>query len=342
MGEFDGLLLSLKQQIIQPVTSKAHRFEEEPALWLFSPPQSTLSLKDVINKRKILILSTHQLSLGDDLAGFIGALVINFAIRALGDQENLPEEQRVPLYLIADEFQSIPCVRWEVFLQQIRKLGGVPGLGTQSLSSLRKFDQFLPSIIFSGIQTLVSYQVTGEDAKELSEREFARSAGGPGMESLLNLDPHQAWIRTIDKDKRPLRPFLVNMRKPFVPNESMIAQVLARRHEYSIPFEQAKQQAKANLKNWMQTYNINGIVSDGGSTTLQSKSFPAEGAPADSVPHYVNRPSALTAYLPEGLHDIIAAPQPRARREAKAMPYQPSSPDTEYLKTALPGRADTV
>jgi hypothetical protein len=342
MGEFDNLLVSLRQQIIQPVTSKAHRFEEEPAIWLFSPPQSTLSLKDVITKRKILILSTHQLSLGDDLAGFIGALVINFAIRALGDQENLPIEQRVPLYLIADEFQSIPCVRWEVFLQQIRKLGGVPGLGTQSLSSLRKFDPFLPSIIFSGIQTLFSFQVTGEDAKELSEREFARTAGGPGMESLLNLSPYQAWIRTIDENKTPLRPFLVNMRKPFDPDDSMAAQVLARRRDYAIPLEQAKEQAQSNLKQWMQTYNINSMVSDGGSATLQTKPYVSPDMPVASSPQYANRPSALTSDLPEGLHDVIAAPQPRARRQTKSMPYKPSTPDTEYLKTAMPRPVDSA
>lgn len=342
MGEFDHLMPSLRQQIIQPVTSKAHRFEEEPALWLFSPPRSTLSLDDVINKRKILILSTHQLSLGDDLAGFIGALVVNFAIRALGEQEFLPIDQRIPLYLIADEFQSIPCVRWQVFLQQMRKLGGVPGLGTQSLSSLRKFDPHLPSIIFSGVQTLVTFQVNGEDAEELSKREFARTAGGPGMESLINLDPYQAWIRTIDENGRPLRPFLVNLRTPIDPDESIINRAMALRRDYAVPLEIAKEQASSSLRHWMQVYNLTNMVSDGGSAALQTKPFVSSDSPAAAQPQFANRPSALTADLPEGLHDVISAPQPSGRRQIKKMPYQPSVPDPIYLKTASPDAAEST
>jgi hypothetical protein len=334
MGEFDHLMLSLRQQIIQPVTSKAHRFEEEPALWLFSPPQSTLSLDEVINKRKILILSTHQLSLGDDLSGFIGALVVNFAIRALGEQEFLPIEERIPLYLIADEFQSIPCVRWQVFLQQMRKLGGVPVLGTQSLSSLRKFDPHLPSIIFSGVQTLVSFQVTGEDAEELSKGEFIRTGGGPGMESLINLDPHQAWIRTISEDKHTLLPFLVNLRPQIDPDESIITRAMALRRDYAVPLGIAKAQASSSLREWMQAYNITNMVSDGGSAVLQNKTFVATDASGAASPQYANRPSALTADLPEGLHDVIAAPQTNGRRQTKKLDFQPSVPDPTYLRAA--------
>jgi hypothetical protein len=340
MGEYDHLLPSLRQQIIQPVTSKAHRFEEEPALWLFSPPESTLSLDEVIRKRKILILSTHQLSLGDDLAGFIGALVVNFAIRSLGEQELLPIEERIPLFLIADEFQSIPCVRWQVFLQQMRKLGGVPGLGTQSLSSLRKFDPHLPSIIFSGVQTLVAFQVNGEDAEELSKREFARTAGGPGMESLINLDPYQAWIRTIDEGGRPLRPFLVNLRKPIEPDDAAAGRVMARRRRYAVPLPMAKEQSLSNLRRWMQNYNLNNLLSDGGGALLPIQPHAGTGSTAAAAPRYADRPSALTADLPEGLHDIISAPQSR-RRQTKPMPYQPSAPDPEYLKSVIPGAEES-
>lgn len=331
MGEFDILQPNLLQQIIQPVTSKAHRFEEEPAKWLFSPPQSTLSLHDIISQRKILILSTHQLSLGDDLAGFIGAFVVNSALRALGAQEMLPFAERVPLYLISDECQSIPAVRWDLLIQQMQKLGGVPGLGTQSLSTMRKFDPRLPSTIFSGVQTVFSFQVNSEDAIELSEGELMRTAGGPGKESLITLKPYHAWVRTINEEKTPLQPFLVKLNDPIEPDPGIIEQVMSLRRNYSVPIDFAKNECSEVLNQWMQSYNLNRVVSDGGGAPLEIKSSIGENTPSPA-PQYANRPSALTADLPEGLHDIISAPQPRGRRAVKPMPLKTSVPDSAYMK----------
>ncbi len=117
--------------------SKAYRFRETPLLPLLSCPRAVLDLGQVLSERRLLIINTSPAHIGTEEADFLGSLLLNLLLRQLVQQGQHAPEQRVPLVVIVDEFQTYSGVPWAEWEQQVRKWGGSVVLGTQSLAALR-------------------------------------------------------------------------------------------------------------------------------------------------------------------------------------------------------------
>lgn len=246
-SEFDGLSRYFREQIVQPVLSKAYRFEEEPMLTLFSCPDSRLDLQQVFRERQVLVVNTGKNRYGSEISDFVGSLLINVALMELVRQGEARPEDRIPVALVVDEFQTFCGVDWAALLQQMRKYGGRLVLGTQSLSSLRQQDAAIPEIILSGVYSLFAFAMNGEDAQYLARCELSQAHGGPDADTLISLEPFRAYVRLEREDGRMAHPFYFHSRPPPEADEPRAALVRRLRARYSLPMEEAADRARQML-----------------------------------------------------------------------------------------------
>jgi hypothetical protein len=237
-----------RETIIQSVLYKAHRFEEIPMLPLFSCPRSALDLRSVIEDRKILIVNTRMSRHGTELSNFVGSLIVNILLRELARQGEEALEERTPVMVIIDEFQTFTGVPWQELLAQMRKYGGRVVIGTQSFASLRQNGNgHLPGIITSGVHSLFAFLMNGEDADYLTRYELSRDKGGPGPDTLTNLEPFRAYVRMVREDGGLTRPFYFESAPP-PPYSSFAAdEIWKKRAAYSIPYDAALREARAKI-----------------------------------------------------------------------------------------------
>lgn len=244
-GEYARITPSQRDQVISPVLSKAHAFERSPAIRrLVGQPRSTVHLYEAIRSHKIIILNTNSGVLGDDLAGFIGSLFLNVMRRVITRQAMLRREERVQVSVIADEFQTMTGTDFGALLGELQKNGGNFVLGTQALDNVRRIDQSgaLIGAIFAGVATTVALRVNGDDARYLAERELDVERLNP--ESLINLPPHHAYIKTIGDDGRTIPVYSLEIASPLTPDSKIVAAINARRSAYTLPAEKAERLSK--------------------------------------------------------------------------------------------------
>jgi hypothetical protein len=243
LEELDTLTNHFKEQIIQPVLSKAYRFEEDPMLSLFSCPEAKLNLAEVINERQLLVINTGMSHYGAEISNFVGSLIINVMLRELVRQGEQAPDSRVPVMVVIDEFQTFTGVPWSELIQQMRKYGGRMVLGTQSMASLRMQNRDIPEIILSGVYSLFAFNMNGDDAEYFSRLELSGDRGGPSADTLISLEPYKAYVRLEREDGRLSRPFYFESEKPPEQDVFLYDRVKKLRAEYSLPYEEARQKA---------------------------------------------------------------------------------------------------
>jgi hypothetical protein len=247
-GEYAQMSPSQREQVISPVLSKSHAFERSAAIRrLVGQPRSTLHLFQAIRSRKIIIVNTNSGILNDDLAGFVGSLFLNVMRRVIMRQTTMPREERVPVSVVADEFQTMTGTDFGALLGELQKNGGNFVLGTQALDNLRRIEPTgtLTGSIFAGVATKVVFQVNGDDARYLVEREL--DIDRLRAESLVNLPQHHAYVKTVSNDGQPVPVYLLNVAAPLTPDSAVASKVLAQRSLYSVAGEEADRLARLSL-----------------------------------------------------------------------------------------------
>jgi hypothetical protein len=243
LHDYEDLTRNFREQVIQPVLSKAHRFEEEPMLPIFSCPESKLNIGDIICNRNVLVINTGKNRYGSEVSDFVGSLMINIILMTLIRQGEMTLHKRVPVLIVIDEFQTFTGVAWEDLIQQLRKYGGRMILGTQSMASLRKQDPEIPEIILSGVYSLFAFTMNGDDAAYISKHELSGEKGGPTADTLLSLEPHKAYVRLERQAGGLSRPFYFEGEPPPEYDQLLTDHICGLRANYSLPYEDAMQGA---------------------------------------------------------------------------------------------------
>ena len=277
--DFNSYGSYMREQIIMPVLSKSYRFEESPMLEFFSAPHSVLNPTDIIKNKKILLVNTRMSQFGSELSNFIGSFVINIILKEISRQGEDSFENRNPVLLIIDEFQTYSGVPWQELLAQLRKWGGRTVLGTQSFASMVTEDtKELPGIIMSGVYSLIAFAVNGEDASYLSKNELSAKFGGPSMDTLVSLDPHTCYARFMRQDGKLSRPFFFRTSMPVKPTEENFNEVMGRRENYAI----RKEEATADALGYLEKVQEYSFVSVGSETASKGKDKAGKSALKDT------------------------------------------------------------
>lgn len=167
---------------------------------------SSFDVREMMDKRKILLCNLSKGSLGDinaDLLGFV--LVSKIQIAALG-RANVPAEQRPDFFLYLDEFQNFTTDSIATILSEARKYHLDLNITHQFIKQL---DERIRDAVFGNVGTVVSYRIGVEDA------EFMAKQFEPVFTDydLISLERFTACVRLLSQGT-PLRPFTLRIPPP--------------------------------------------------------------------------------------------------------------------------------
>ncbi len=158
----------MSADMLSYVISKLGRFVSNRTMRnLIGQATSSFDMREVMDKRKILLCNLSKGSLGDinsDLLGFV--LVSKLQIAALG-RADVPEDQRPDFYLYLDEFQNFTTDSIATILSEARKYRLNLNLTHQFIQQL---DDQIKESVFGNVGTVVSYRVGVEDAEFLAKQ----------------------------------------------------------------------------------------------------------------------------------------------------------------------------
>jgi hypothetical protein len=213
----------LREESIAPLLNKVSKFISNPLLRpVIGQTKSGFDFRWAMDNGKIILCSLSKGALGGDVSSLLGSLIVTKLSLASLSRQDISEADRRPHYLYADEVQNFTHgVDFPTILSESRKYALSLTLGTQTLSQLPEESI---AAVFGNCGTIVSFRVSGEDAKALT-REFAASGEGPRMtdqmydlivpaSELQNLPDYKLYIRTLLQG-HPQEPYLVDTFPPF-------------------------------------------------------------------------------------------------------------------------------
>src|SRR3954468_895015 len=205
----------LREESVAPVLNKVSKFVTNRLMRsIVGQPTSSFDFRRLMDDRRILLANLSKGALGDDVSSLLGSLIVTKLSLASLSRQDIPEADRRPHFLYADEVQNFTHgVDFPTILSEARKYALSLTIGTQTLAQLP--DDSLAAI-FGNCATLVSFRVSGDDAKALVREFGASGEGWRGAEQLYdvivpatelqNLPDYKLYVRTL-MHGRPHDPF---------------------------------------------------------------------------------------------------------------------------------------
>jgi hypothetical protein len=172
---YDAYLDMNARQLLEmttPVTKKLNRFAaSDVARRIFGQPDSTIDLPGIIQEGGILLVDLAAGVIGQETAALIGSTLLNWLASILFAQQevlSVDTKRRRSIYVIVDEFQSIPGAAYTFMLSELAKFGARLFLGTQSLAYLEQMNQKTRAAWLANTNTLFVFRCGAEDADDLA------------------------------------------------------------------------------------------------------------------------------------------------------------------------------
>ena len=212
----------LREESITPLLNKVAKFNLNPLLRaVIGQTTSSFDFRGAMDRGQIILCNLSKGALGEDVSSLLGSLIVTKLSLAALSRQNIPEKERRPHFLYADEIQNfVHGVDFPTILSEARKYALSLTIATQTMSQLP--ERSLQAVV-GNCATIVSFRVSGDDAKALV-REFAVSGEGPQTgetmydlvlpaAELQNLPDYNCYVRTLG-DGRPEEAFLIKSLPP--------------------------------------------------------------------------------------------------------------------------------
>jgi len=219
------------------IQNKVGQFISAPLIRnMIGQVRSTIDMREVMDKGKILILNLSKGKIGEDNSMLLGALFITKIQLAAMSRVDIPEEKRKDFFLYVDEFQNFATESFANILSEARKYRLALILAHQYIAQM---DEKVRDAVFGNVGTLVCFRVGAEDA-EFLEKEF-----NPEFNSLdlVNLAKYNIYLKLMI-DGVAGRPFSARTLPPFVlhPEESKKEKIIkVSRERYGTPREKVEE-----------------------------------------------------------------------------------------------------
>ena len=236
--EFDKMRPQLRGEAVSPVQTRLAYFaSSKRAREIVGQRESTFDLRRAIENGDIILINTAQGIAGRDVAALVGASLLNLVDAIIRQQALKPQGERQSVYIVVDEFQSIPGVNFQGMLSEVGKFGGSLCLVTQSLTALDDLSLTLRDVILANISSLVVFQVAAVDAQKLVW-ELGRDVITEA--DITSLPVHHCYVRvTVDGTRIPT--FSMALRPPQEGDPLRAAAVRANSERYTLTAEEVEE-----------------------------------------------------------------------------------------------------
>jgi hypothetical protein len=191
LREFAAYPYRYRIEALAPVQNKLGAFLAQPPLHrVLTRKTSGYSLREVLDRRKVLLVNLAKGKIGGDGASLLGSLIVSRLGLAGLSRADMPEASRPPFFLYLDEFHTFTTLSLASMLSELRKYRVGLVLAHQFMAQLQ------PEIrhaILGNVGTIVCFRIGPEDALIL-ERQFEPEFG---KYDLTNLPNRSCYVRML-------------------------------------------------------------------------------------------------------------------------------------------------
>lgn len=190
----------LRSEAILPIQNKVGAFLANPILYrILTEPKKSISLRKIMDEKKILLINLAKGQIGEDSAGLLGGLIITTIALAAFSRAELPEEERHDFYVYVDEFQNFTTLSVANMIAELRKYRIGLILANQYLHQLEPDIRYA---VLGNAGTLISFRLGAKDAAFMA-KEFQPDFNDL---DLLTLPNHHIYLKLMI-DGAPSKPF---------------------------------------------------------------------------------------------------------------------------------------
>ena len=235
------------QEATPAIQNKVGQFTSNPLIRnIIGQPKSSFDLREMMDKKKIIIVNLSKGRIGEINANLLGSMFITKVYLAAMSRSDVPEHESRHLpnfYLYVDEFQSFANESFADILSEARKYKLSLTLAHQYIEQM---SEEVRAAVFGNVGTMVTFRVGAYDA-EILEKEFAPQFT---IEDLVNLGFAQVYLRLMI-DGVGSQPFsartLPSMPKP---PQMYVEEIIANsRKTYAVP----RSVVEESVKSWYGT-----------------------------------------------------------------------------------------
>lgn len=178
----------LANDIMRPIIAQEH---------------SSFNFREIMDKKKILLVNLAKGKLGDINSNLIGLIVVGKILMAALSRVDSFGKDMPPFYLYIDEFQNITTPSISTILSEARKYKLSLTMAHQFIGQL---DDKIKASVFGNVGNMVVYRVGAEDAEYL-EKQFEPTFTA---KDIMNIDNFNAYVKMLSHGK-PTKPFNIQM-----------------------------------------------------------------------------------------------------------------------------------
>lgn len=195
------------QNIVPYITSKFDVFLSNDIMRpIVAQPHSSLNFRNIMDKKKILLVNLSKGRLGDINANLIGLIIVGKILMSALSRVDTPESERSPFYLYIDEFQNVTTDSISTILSEARKYKLSLTMAHQFIAQL---EESIKNSVFGNVGSMAVYRTSSEDAEFLGKRFEPTFAG----RDITELDNFNFYAKLLINGQ-PVPPFNVEADKP--------------------------------------------------------------------------------------------------------------------------------
>jgi len=233
--EFETYSERFKNEAIAPIQNKVGQFCANPTIRAVLGQTTAIKFDDILGGKTFI---ANLSGIGREPSHLLGALFVTAIHQAAARRVTLPESERLPFTLYADEFQNFATDSFGTILSESRKWGLRLCLANQYLGQL---PLGLQQAVLGNVGTLVVFRVGSQDAGILAEELGIDNALTLTLTDTANF---AAWMR-ITREGVPSSPIRIETTPPRWVRQGMLAAVISRtRARYARPTEAIEKQVE--------------------------------------------------------------------------------------------------
>lgn len=173
---------------VAPIANKVGAFLAHPIVRKsVCEPEQPLRFRKITDEGQVLIVDLSKGRLGTDTSNVLGGLILSSFVNAAYSRQSLPEGQRRPFFLYADEFQAFSTSAFASALSELRKYGLGLILAHQHAAQL---DPMILEAVFGNVGSMICFRVGATDAPLV-----ASQLGDVFPRDLVRLPNYEAQVR---------------------------------------------------------------------------------------------------------------------------------------------------
>jgi hypothetical protein len=183
-----GMQLS---NVTQPLTNRLGNFITIPmSRHILMQEKSTISIADIMNEGKILLVNIAKGQVGEDESAFFGTIITSLIWLAASQRISMPEAERRDFFLYVDEFQNFATERFAEIFSEGRKFRIGLIISHQNIAQIK--DKAGLQVMAENAHTLISLKAGPND--EAFILPFMRPEVERG--DIVNLAPYHFYMKT--------------------------------------------------------------------------------------------------------------------------------------------------